>query len=679
MTTPVLTYEWPEPMPITELERNILNPPPKPPMLEWARENFCLPAKTSKISGQWNDEYTPFIRRPMQLLERPPVSVWISACTQGVKTTLVQLLLAYICAIDPGPTGIVMPQEGDAKKRIRTKIRPLFAANPVLYEKIGRDVRNLNIGEETDLGDMLLYLIWATSAAKLADSTIQNMIYDEVGKFDIITTTDEDPIELGRNRQRTYSAIMRELGVSSPQNAGDLFDSQVRSGSDEQWYVPCMLCGRWHKLQTYVDPKGEQYIVLDTEGGQYYHHSRYKSGKHSRYVCPQCKQGWSEADRWRSNKEGLWVPKGQEMDPNGKIIGEPGEADKFSFNVHAMMLWPEFAKVGSLAAQYVEADEDLRKGKKKKLKNWQLNQRNLPWKEEVRVISGHALDEKKNDLPAGVVPVTAKLLTAGADFHKDAMGNIRVDYIVKAWSDDLRSDDILFGHAASLEEMFRVTTSQSFPWAQDCGRPELMLACGFVDSGYQPDQRARGVIDEVYKFCKNYWRLRIWYPIRGRSDLVERFYSRPLDKVVEAAEKRHYRGRMASQYRGMELIDLAVDQFKDLVADWAEAPFDAPASTRYNREMPPEFFKELTNEYKGRNDKGQWGWWVKDDGLGTHGLDVSVYATAAGYFKNVDSFVSEAELQRIEQAMAERTQPVRRAPVRRRPTGGGWLDGYRKL
>lgn len=672
-------FIWPQPMEVSEAEYNTVNPPPRPPMLEWARENVSLPEKTSKISGPWSDEYTPFIRRPMALLERTPVSVWISACTQGCKSTLVQILFAYICMVDPGPTGFVLPQEGDAKKRIRTKIRPLFQSNPDLYAKIGRDVRNLNIGEETDLGDMLLYLIWATSAAKLADATIQNMIYDEVGKFKIIEETGENPIDLGRNRQTTYESIARELGVSSPQDVGDLFDKQMRSGTDEQWHVPCMHCGRWHQLQTYVDETDKAYLVLDRDSnGQYYHHDLYKGGKYSRYICPLCHKAWNEADRWSSNLEGVWVPKGQTMDPNGKISGEPPVITKYSFNIHSMMLYPEFGSVGNLAMQYVEAKENWAKGDKAKLKDWQRNRRGKSWKEEVRVISTHRLEEKKTDLPAGVVPATAKLLTAGADFHKSQTGNVRVDYVVKAWSDDLRNEDILFGHAASLDEMFRITTAQSFEWAQDNGRPELMLACGFIDAGYQPNDPGKGIVDEVYQFCKRYWRLRIWYPIRGRSDLVERFYKRDLDKVVEQADK-IYRRRTAAQYRGMELIDISVNQFKDLIADWAEAPFDAPGSTRYNRDMPPEFFEQLTNEYKGKNDKGKWGWWVKEDGLESHALDVSVYAAAAGYYRQVDSLVSEEEMERIEKALAERTQPVRRPPVRRRPSGGGWLDGYRKL
>jgi phage terminase large subunit GpA-like protein len=658
------TIEWPEPIAVSQAERNILIPPAKPSMLEWTRDNFELPSKTSKISGSWNDEYTPFIRRMMCLLERPPVSVWVSACTQGVKTTLVQILLAYICAVDPGPTGIVMPQEGDVKKRIRTKLRPLFESNPILFEKIGRDIRNLNIGEETDLGDMILFLIWSTSIAKMADSTIQNMIYDEVGKFVIAVLTGENPIELCRNRQRTYESIKRELGVSSPQRAGDLFDAEVRSGTDEQWHTPCMLCGLWHKLLTWVDPTGEQYIVIDMEGSDYYLSDQYKSGKRSRYVCPHCKNAWSEADRWRSNQEGIWVPAGQEMDPNGKITGQAPQVDKYSFNVHAMMLYPEFAGIGFLTKLYVDAMNDKKRGKIEKLKNWQLNQRNISWKEEVKVVDSHKLEEKKTDRKSGVVPNTAKLLTAGADFHKDMMGNVRVDYVVKAWSNDLKDDDILFGHASSLDEMFRITTAQSFPWVEKTDKPELMLSCGFVDSGYQPNDPSEDIIDEVYQFCRKYWRMRIWYPIRGgKPNQVELFKPSKLDEVVERSHQA-YRRRTARQYRGMVLYTLAVYQFKNKVLESAEAPLGTASSTSYPADFPSEFFEQLTNEYKGRNEKGKWGWWIKEPHLASHALDISGYARAAGHFKGIDQMWSEEELKRIEQAMAERNMQVSR-PVRR--------------
>jgi len=665
----------PQPLDIAEQERHILLDRRRVDILEDARRHYILSPKVSKISGPWNDDYTPYIRRPVSLLQNPPVRIWISASRQTGKSTLVGLLLDYIVRNDPSPIGIVLPQENVAKNRMR-KFRTLFESSPQLLERLGGDVRRLNIGEPTDLGDMIIYPCWSSSIATLSDNSIRVMVYDEVVLFDILPDG-ENPIESGRDRQQTWQETAIELGVSSPGVQGDLHDQQMRAGSDEFWYVPCPLpgCGRWHELRTFVDENDERYIVLDRPApNKYYSPTTYeRSPRLSRYVCPHCGRAWSEADRWHANLEGVYISHHQEimpdgsrgkprqsMDASGAITGPPPEGPQYSFNWHMMMAYPKFAPVSAMAAQYVRAVNGMSRGDKSSMKRWVRAFQSKPWKEEAKVIHISDLELKKNNYPAGVVPNDVQILVAGADYHRSELGQVRIDYLVKGFAPDLRNYDILYGHAGSLEEMFRATTIQSFPWAEPCDKPELMLSCGFIDSGYQPEDLKNEIVDEVYQFCRRYWRLRIWYPIKGGPNTqTEMFRITPLDRVVEQREKR-YRRKYAHQYVGMELITLAVVQLKDLVAAWAEAPMGAPASTSYNRDMPPEFFAELGNEYKGKNEDGKWGWWPKERGLPTHALDASCYATAAGYYRRVNEIWSEGEIQKIEQALKERNiQPVR--------------------
>lgn len=650
---------------MTEVELGVLTPAAGVDAVEWIEENYVLSPTTSSIVGPYRFDYTPFFREPARLYSRPPVEIHIEACTQSGKSTLICGLVAYDYGYkQPGPGLFLMPRETDVGRRINTRLRPMFRENAILNRLIGGDDRMINKGVESVFANGAMFVpAWASSPAAMADNPIRDIKFDEPGKASVIEATGENPYDLIRRRQRTFPDRTL-VSVSSPQDDGDIFDREMRTATDCRWHVPCMQCGRWHKSDCRIDE--DSYIVLDTRDGKYLSSKLYADGGHAAYVCPHCKGAWSEMERWDSVSAGVWVPREQTMDPNGKLSGPRPVTIKNSFRVHAAMLHPRFTTIGDIAADFVEASVAKDRGDLTRLRDFTRNQQARPWKQVSRTVKIDALEAKKNDHPEGIVPNDVRVLVAGADFHKDTQGNVRVDYLVKGFANDLVNYDILEGSAGSLEEMFRVTTSQSFAWAEKTDRPELMLLCGFVDAGYQPENPDTLTLDEVYQFCRKYWRLKIWYPVRGRADLVEMFYVRPLDRVVERAGSPR-RKKTAGQYRGMQLIDVSTNQLKDIVAGMAEAPMGSPASTSYNRDMRPEFLKQLTNEYKGKNAKGKFGWWPKEEHLPTHGLDTSVYATAAGYFKRVNEMWSETELAKIAETMGERGIVPRRVRLSEMP------------
>lgn len=662
---------------MTAAERGILLPPPRPSILEYSRQHFHLSAKTSRIHGAWNDDYTPYMRRPLELLSRPPVRVWISAARQSGKSTMTGILENYIFAADPDPTGIVLPQEGIARDRIRTKLRPMFESNPVLMDKLRGDVRNLNIGEPTDLGDMLLFLCWSSSITTLSDRTIRNMIYDEVALF-VTTDIGENPVEAGRDRQETYKSIARELGVSSAGNEGDIHDRQMRAGTDEWSHVPCPKrgCGRWHRLRTYVDESDEKYIVLDRpRPGAYYPSAEYiHNAALSRYVCPHCGKAWSESDRWEANRNMRYVscrkpvdadgnpgPPAQTMDENGRITGEIPEGIQYSFTWHAMMIWPGFTTVGDIAGFFVKARNNKDRGDLSEMKKWVRSYQAAPWKEVARTVSAEALTEKVTDRKSGTVPVWCRLLTCGADYHQDTQGNVRVEYMVTGWGEDLKSAVIETGYAVSLDELFLKTCRESYPWdrPEKDSPPELMVSCGFADAGYQPNDPYEGVIDVVYDFCLRYAGRGIWWPCMGGKPNVQVLKYSDLEEILRRAQQR-YRRKYAGQYRGMKLVTVDVSYFKDRIADWSTAPVGASASMEFPEGLEPSFWRSFCNEHKVRDEKGRWSWQPRDGRAASesHKLDTCVYAAAAAWHKQIYKLFSAEAMAGPSAAMGDRIKSV---------------------
>jgi len=633
----------PSPLPMQAEEIEILTPRDRVMIDDWMEANYRLPKKTSDVTGLYSFDYTPFFREPMRRLSEPPVKVGIEACIQGGKSTLLVAVFGYITDQDPGPTLFIMPRETDTKRRVNTRIKPMFEENTYLLRHLpGGEIRNFNIGSETVFDNMIAFLAWAGSPPSMADNPICNILADEPGKWKILLSG-EDSLESLDERTRTFWLHSRFFYVTSPQNEGDTADRQFRNGSDERWAVPCMLCGQWHFIKA---SKETLYIEKDKDG-RFFEAAAYKEGDaKSAYTCPHCKKHFSELQRVQSNANGVWVARGQAIAKDGKITGDRPIGNHYTYRVNSLMLHTRFWQVRREVEKFVAAIKEQKSGNLESLRNYTRNQRAEPWKEIGKVIETSSIIIKRGNYDYGRVPPDVKILVAGADYHEDQQGNVRADWIVKGFADDMVNYDIAYGQT-DLEEMARLTTHHSFEWAQRTDQKELMLLCGFIDSNFDSDT--------IYQFCRQY--RNIWIPVRGGTAAqAGYFHISDLDKVVSEA-RRKYRRKYAGQYRGMKLLTLNVNYFKDIVAKWAEEAAGHPGCTYYYSQMPDEFFEELTNEHKKLIKSGSrmhWGWEPKKEGSPTHGLDISVYATAAGYFKNVFDLYSPETKQKIAEAMQAR-------------------------
>ena len=144
-----------------------------PTLAEWAEDRYILPKETAELSGPWSNDYVPYLQEPMRWLsDMATRQVTVCACTQSAKTELSNILIGRTVDVNPAPTLIVMPRENDANRRIATRLRPMFKSTPSLLKHLGGKLDNLNIGKETILDNMILYIAWSNSPAALADNPI---------------------------------------------------------------------------------------------------------------------------------------------------------------------------------------------------------------------------------------------------------------------------------------------------------------------------------------------------------------------------------------------------------------------------------------------------------------------------------------------------------------------------
>ena len=306
-------------LPILAEEAELLRPRARPPFVEWMEGNYILAGGTSAIEGPWSREYTPyFVPIAEWLSDTVTREVWVYACSQSGKTTFGTGFVGYIPETSPGPTLLIMPTKDDVKNRVEARIRPMFEANEDLLRHVsGGRVKNIFIGKQTVLDNMILYIGWPTTPQALADKPVCYIIADETGKYPPYVGAEADPISLMRKRQRWFKGRSKLLAMTTPVTEDDMSDAEWKRGDCCEWWVPCGKCGKWHQI-------ADENIRIDRfeRGGhqEFYAESVYQRGRHSRYVCPKCQQSWSEDERWRAVCSGKFVPGDCTLDDNGRLL-----------------------------------------------------------------------------------------------------------------------------------------------------------------------------------------------------------------------------------------------------------------------------------------------------------------------------------------------------------------------
>jgi len=642
MTTATLEIEavealekLPTPLPIQIEEVEVLDREARLSVSEWAEKYRKLSAKTSDLAGSWSNDYTPFLVEVMDSLSAPGIrQVTLRKCFQSGGTEAGLNFLGWIVSESPAPTLVVMPRDIDASRRVNTRIRPMFESTPSLLRHLDGDLDALNIGKETELDNMILFLAWASSPAALADNPVCNVILDEVGKFRPRSGEEADPVSLAKDRQRTFFSKASLLVTSTPVAEGDLHDREYNTGDRRQWWVRCPHCeGRhvmvWTNVRMDKDPAGEGKNFLDPEV--------YLAGGHARYVCPvkDCEKPWTESQRWSAVSAGVWAPAGCSVDSGGKILGDAEKpmTTHRSYHVWAGMLHPSFMTIDRLAAAWAESQIAYRKGDIGPLQNFINGQLAEPWAEVDAEVDISILDTRCGTYRSGTVPPGVVMLTAGLDVQLDHVWLLVVGwgFLSECWIVDW--ERLETGDTSEVENYEVVRQALRFRWpmsVQPADRKEaakgvltMPIRKAGIDCAYRPEP--------VRDFCRAAAEIDI-VPVRGDPAVRGRAYrgarvagpprGTPLAKVPGAIEER---------------FDLNVDLYKDRLHRFLTSQTEGPGYLHLPADATEDLASQLTAEKRVpvRDARGRakgFTWKVKKGSRANHLLDCFNYAAAAGDF-----------------------------------------------
>lgn len=635
------------PLLIQPEEVEVLMPRDRVSVADWAAQSRRLSPKTTNLAGDWSHEYTPYAVEIMESLSDVGTrQVDVMKCSQSAGTEMGLNFLGWIIEESPGPTLIEMPREDDANRRVNTRIKPMFESTPGLLKHVGGKIENINTGKETILDTMILYIAWAGSAAAMADNPVCYVILDEVGKFPPRVGKEADPISLIKDRQTTFYARSKLYCISTPVVEGDLIDREFQAGDKRQWWARCPHCGMYHIL-VWKNVK----LDRDTEGNLL-HPDEYKTGEHSRYVCPACGAIWSEQERWAAVTAGRWAPEGCVVEPDGRISGRIPATSHRSYHITALMLYPGFMTVARLAAKWSEASTALKAGDVGPMQNFINSSLGEPWKEADKQTDENKLKAHIGRCPAGMLPDGVKTITAGIDVQLDHMWAVVLawGYMSECWIVDYRRLET--GDTSDLAnyELLTQFLQQSYPFRD---RPErtLDIRKTAIDTNYQSDV--------VTDYCLSVGRMFDIVPVRG-DDTVRNKLFRAVKSVVGKTGK-----TTITRY------DINVDATKDrLFRLLYESTTPGPGYLHLPADADGELLTHLASEEQRKlRIRGRLitAWMLKSSHTPNHLWDCTVYASFAG------------ELAGVRTIRKENIKPNVTPPPQKKKAAGGFLDNLPEL
>jgi phage terminase large subunit GpA-like protein len=591
--------------PLQPQEIELLTPGPRAGIVEWAEQNLWMPKQETRVPGLFSFEYSPYLRQPAEdLSDHHTREVWIQAPTQGSKSTLSNLFASYIMEVDPGHLMIAMPDENTVKRRMKGRIRPFFQANPKLMELIGGRIENLNVGEVTTMPWMNLYIAWAHSAATMADVPVRHIIADEVAKFPGSVGREADPINLLRDRQKTFEGLSKLLGLSSPVLVGDLFDREFKDGLVHAYYLQCSHCDRFFL------PSNDDMILAKGPDRDFLDPRAYENDRDEKlawFACPLCHQRWTFQNRAWATQHGVWVPDGCRIDEKGTITGEPPAAVRKSYAVTTFMVHPLFQPIRRLAAAWVRAIRAKRAGNTIPLQHYRNSQQGLPWEVKTKSTKADDLVGRIDAYPMGFVPWGVQFLTAGLDVQLD-----HVWIMVKGWgfmgeSWMVWAGRIDVGDTNVVDNLRKLDAFLIRGWPSAVeGQRDFRMAMAAVDCGYH--------WESVMDWCRVSEAPLI--PVRGEDRVTKRTYNMVKEKETD-----------------MVRYDLNTNAIKDrLYHGYWETQDPGPGYAHLPAGTMPEVLQHLASEDKVLIPKGDRHvalWQPKSEHTPNHLWDCEVYATAA--------------------------------------------------
>jgi phage terminase large subunit GpA-like protein len=581
---------------LSETEIRVARPPANVSFWDWIGEYFQLDSQSSAVAGKYPRDLVPYFKVVADWLDNRKIKkvVWRKAAQEGATTFSLGFLLfrQYRLA---GPQMLCLADADTAERMNETRIQPALKAAQC-FDDVSFNMRQSEIKLSTG-GSILM--AWASSVARVASSSIRDMVLDEVTKPAYNLKTEEGD-SIFRILQRAVTFPNRKaLIMSTVTLEGDkLHQLEVKISPKHLIHLPCPHCGVYQPLfffpTPYVDIDGNEKlsgcVVWDND--QLTNDSKAMT---AHYKCGECNNVWTTEEKNAALKFFKAVPDGPENP----------ESDTKFLATWRILSPRDVGSLQSIVKEFLDAKDDPIT-----LQGFYNNCLGLYWSDRVTKPTNKTFETYRQDYAAGTIPDAAVCLIASVDVQKRGFW-----YVIRAWSNDETSWKVEHGFCHTEAELNDLLFQKT--WSREDGKYMAIWRVG-IDTGGEKKE----LQDSETEMSSTMWVYR-WYlknRARGVQILPTKGASRPLPNIIRIKGVKP-RTKKTDRYE-IPLVFIDTNKAKDLFF-WRvlQSREEEPISPAYtSKEEQKDYFKQLKAEEKRRDRKTGTTKWVRT-GTDNHYLD----------------------------------------------------------
>ncbi|HBM9257463.1 TPA: phage terminase large subunit family protein [Citrobacter freundii] len=619
--------------------KTFIMPPPDYTPSEWVEHNLIFP--DGPYSGQPMKLYE-FQKEMIDVVKERKKKIVMMTSAQIGKTTILNGVLFYKSATDPGNAGVLQSTGKETTQWLSGKIRPMIDASEEM-QKIVTDKNDRNAVNNTSQIQLrnggFWYFMSLNSPSHLRGKTLPLLLLDEVDAVE--TDTEEgNPIMIAEQRATTFGDEARVFICSTPTGRYGAINTQYETSDKRKYHVPCPSCEHSHEL-IWENVKFE-WIKQDGKS---------VPDPDSAYIqCPECEHHFTEGERARAIKHGEWI----QTNPESNVAG-----------FHVSRLYSPMSSIKSVVEDFKQAFQTF------SLSTFYNTVLGLPFDDLNEELESSKLEALKTDIGIRNIPEDTMFITAGVDQQQDRleitlMGhNEKTVYILDHRSFMTMNAEVV--ESPAYKELLAYIRA---PFKTPSGR-KVPVAWVNVDSS---NGRATKTI---YRFCSQWTNLKA---IKGSSSVDAPYVPTKITRTG-----------------GYELYMIGVNQGKNLVRELlnrtVKSPNTTPVRVEISDDVPDDYCEQLMSEELKRSGNTV-RWVIKQGGVRNEGLDCFNYGYCARLQvlekikwhewrkMTAKSIVSESEeessddieVQTVEDTTERTKRPPTRPIVRPFKKKRGWLN-----
>lgn len=609
----------------------LLLPPIRETVDEYAAAHRLLPARSGTGTMPWSHDEAPYLIAPMRdLTSYQYTTEVIVGPGQCGKTAVAENALLHAVARQARNILWYMQTDAGIESYVKSRVNPMIEMHEVLSSRIGQRPEDNGQHFKKFIG-MWVQLLSATYS-NLINKSAPLIIADE---WDAWVESLGDPKALLDVRRQYYGRASMLLAISHADRARGLdpqkdwqkgIMSLYRDSTRFMWYWPCPHCGAYSSPA----PLAKRVMTLEYQlDGTL---DEIEQGAHLKCAVNGCII--EDRHRRAMNLRGKWVGVGQEIDEDGVITGELAPNNAAGYWIVGVMSAFLLDGIGGLARDLVKAEREFEiSGDATTLKEVTVKKIGVPYtlRGPVGSIDAEALAERalSETQPLGVVPEGVRFLTCWIDVQV-----AHFEVLVRGWGVDKESWVIdksrvpadTATDATAWYNLLEGLLKKRWPLQTDAAKGMGLRALGFDSQGAPGTWDRAGEVWRKLRatgFVRNYGNLDgrdVWSVIptqgTGRPDAQRLRVNYPDNQRKD--KKQAARGNIP-------VAQFQPDQFKDNLAGQLRHTLPGPGYVHIpaalrSKEPPHVNFEQLVSEVRAATGR----WTKPHQGVRNEMLDLMV-------------------------------------------------------